>query len=214
MGIVLAVALTIVVASKDLWDKLYICFTGALVVIGAGTWILLWWQAKKTAKSADAAHLTAQSLINSERPWLVVEVVRHENLPNEWFYRITNKGKTPAIIVSAFSERATPTTPDGLPLPPKYSSPMYSPESDVRMPNDPWIDHPRFNPEAMLNSGGRAEFAICHKFLCFYGQITYRDTFGRRNSSTDEHYTRWCYCYEVEQGTMISSGPEEYRRKT
>jgi hypothetical protein len=87
---------------KDVWDKVYICLTAALVVIGGFTFIAIWIQAKETAKSAKAAsdsveainrqtaHIARQAksmrrqttilrnnvnaLIASERAWIMVDI--------------------------------------------------------------------------------------------------------------------------------------------
>jgi len=165
-------------------------------------------------ENAEAARLSAQAVINSERPWITVTVDRDPEVTNRFFYRITNKGRTPASVISAFSERRIVELPDNLPIPPTYSSPMYSPVDDLIVADGVWIDHPGFSAEAVIGhpQGARKMFESSAKFICFYGQITYRDSLG--NGDFSEHYTRWCFAYDVFRKTMVASGPHEYRSKT
>ncbi len=47
------------IPDKDTWDKVYICLTAALVLIGGFTFIAIWIQAKETAKAAEATQVAA-----------------------------------------------------------------------------------------------------------------------------------------------------------
>jgi hypothetical protein len=195
----------------------------ALVVVGIGgiitaicTLRLIKTQTIDTGIAANAALLNAQAVINTERPWLVVSVHSDPYLANGFFFRITNKGRTPANVVSAYREQKIVDLPDRLRIPPEYSSPMYSPEDNLIVADGKWEDRPSFNPEAVISNpaGAREAFENAAQFLCFYGQVTYRDSFGQRSGDSGEHYTRWCYVYDVSQKRMVVSGPQEYRGKT
>ena len=52
-----------------------VLFTGLLVVAGFITAAVIFWQSWETRKSAKAALLNAQALINSERAWIMVDIV-------------------------------------------------------------------------------------------------------------------------------------------
>ena len=56
----------------DGWTKAYTIATIAGVVGGFIGLCLIWFEIKATRISAKAALLTAQAVINTERPWLVV----------------------------------------------------------------------------------------------------------------------------------------------
>ena len=103
-----------------------------LVVVGAVTGRLIWYQAKKTAeaaeatqratevikgqtailkesvaateKSAEAARLNAQAVINAERAWIVVSV--ESPAANQFIFKATNVGKTAARIISIWADMA------------------------------------------------------------------------------------------------------------
>jgi|SRR5208282_1474310 len=90
----LALAVFPVSVAKDIWDYLYIAFTGGLVFVGAGTLILLWWQAKKTAESTAAMR---KNIALQFRPKLIVRKVVLE--AGTIRYTIANTGGTTARIV-------------------------------------------------------------------------------------------------------------------
>ena len=177
------------------------------------------WQAVETGNTAEAALLSAQAVINAERPWMTITIEPHPTLEGSYFYKITNKGRTPATIVEAYREiEYVAPTPDSLPIPPHYSSPMYVPPDNLRVTGEAWDDHPQFKPEGMdmqnvRRSGDHSQVGGMGS-LCFYGQITYTDAFPDRNGKPTSHYTRWCYVYDVFQKRFSPSGPREYREKT
>lgn len=46
---------------KEIWDKMYVCFTGALVAVAIATLIAIWIQAVQTRKAAEAAKESAKA---------------------------------------------------------------------------------------------------------------------------------------------------------
>src|SRR5208282_1761082 len=90
----LALAVFPVSVAKDIWDYLYIAFTGGLVFVGAGTLILIWWQAKKTAESTAVMR---KNIALQFRPKLIVRKVFLE--AGTIRYTIANTGGTTARIV-------------------------------------------------------------------------------------------------------------------
>lgn len=57
---------------KDRWDYLYISLTGLLVIVGASTWVLIYWQARATADSARAARDAIKLQVETLRPRLMI----------------------------------------------------------------------------------------------------------------------------------------------
>lgn len=49
-------------------------------------------------RSADAAFLNAQALINSERAWVDIEIIPQVHTPTIYDLKITNHGRTPALV--------------------------------------------------------------------------------------------------------------------
>lgn len=124
---------------KDLWDKVYICLTGALVVIAAFSLRAIWIQAVQTKTAAEAALLNAKALINIERAWMGIyiqlaprlSIAEHSASTTVTLeFTCTNHGKTPAWInlaeigVIILSERiAVPNS-----MPETKSFPVIGPE--------------------------------------------------------------------------------------
>jgi hypothetical protein len=89
-----------------------------LVIVGCITFLIIGWQSYETRRSADAgkeaseaaktgadaALLTAQALIASERPWFVTSVESCEDNSDLWRVRVANKGRTPGHLNAMFSE--------------------------------------------------------------------------------------------------------------
>jgi len=97
--------------SKDLWDKLSVGSTIALVVVGIGTLICMGAQTKIAANAALSAKATVDGLVNGDRAWILIDHFK------EWTFETTNDhhgahcafmlknfGKTPAILTGYRAE--------------------------------------------------------------------------------------------------------------
>jgi len=113
-----------------------------LVIVGVLTALVIGYQSWATmlaaratermvgpaADSASAALLSAQAVINSERPWLFIEIVTvpanadNNDIPEHLGFsvRFRNRGKTPAEVVSFDQHPDCCRGTDDLPSPPKY----------------------------------------------------------------------------------------------
>lgn len=102
--------------NKDGWDIANFWLTVGLLVIGFITFAVVWYQAVKTKEAAQAANLTAQVMMNTERalvdatltsptahtdPQTAAEEVGFGNTTNDWYgVSLINHGKTVARILS------------------------------------------------------------------------------------------------------------------
>src|ERR1022692_1264792 len=68
---------------------------------------------------AESALLNAQALINAERPWMLTEIKTHTPSTSFTVYAI-NRGRTPAIILSAHMGCAAVKDSSALPENPAY----------------------------------------------------------------------------------------------
>lgn len=191
--------------SPDVYDWLVFGCSVVLALIGIGGVIVavvtlrkIERQTKATEDAATAARLNAQSLITSERPWLVGHFTQNgsvefwESTPMKFLCEIKNEGKTPAILIDA-AARAVFNT-DGVPLPdePDYghadplNQRMLLPGATysfwVRAEGYEWKDG-RWFPLEKTESGGMLDI-----IMVGFGCVRYRDTFGE----TEEHFTRLC----------------------
>jgi hypothetical protein len=84
----------------DVLAAVYDGLTGLLVLVAAGTGLVIWQQTIATRKAADAALLNAQILVNSERPWLLVSSEHIKGTITSGAYA-KNNGRTPCKLVQS-----------------------------------------------------------------------------------------------------------------
>jgi hypothetical protein len=91
----------------------------ALVVVGCITFIVIGWQSWETRRAATAskeaamaAVLSAQSVIDTERPWFVASIERRGEDSDDWRVRITNKGRTPGHLAHLSAEHHLVADPE------------------------------------------------------------------------------------------------------
>ncbi len=193
-----------------------------LVIVGCVTFIVIGWQSFETRRSADAAQkatiaakdgadaalLNARALITSERPWFVANVECDDKDLGLWKVRIVNKGRTPGHLNVMFSEYTFIDIPDNLPIPPKYESFCYAPDTRFFATGESFTDRERirgFNPDFFIENERKNQTDI----LVIYGRVTYSDTFMWGDPNEIIHETRWCYFYQA-PGGFVPCGPKEY----
>lgn len=169
------------------------------------------WQAKETRnaagaakESAEAARQNAEFLVNSERPWLIAEVIKAPHIPHTYSIQITNYGKSPARFISGDATHIVVERADELATPPMYSSPIVLPAQLLIAPEKGFvIPHPYSVPDLLVED----------KTLVIYGRILYEDTI----IPGVHHETRWCFGYIKAVsygGDFVLIGPTEYTKYT
>ena len=168
--------------------------------------------------SAKAARLNAQAIIDSERPWLVVTVEKNEMMPGagNFFFRVTNKGRTPASFVSGDFCHAFKERPDQLPAPPDYDCPFIAPSRsflaqgehfDIQVTLDP--SNVGINPMNILKTHYLKSDSAPLEKLVFYGRVVYEDTLSK-----DTHKTGWCFVFFADGLRFVRTGPAGYNDYT
>lgn len=180
--------------------------TWAIILTGFAIAVQSW----ETRKAANAALLNAQAVINSERPWFIAEVVEVES--GIFKIRITNKGKTPALLMWGTAKDSFESDPNMLhaPLTGNIQCPsqlLYTTDRYFDIPCNPG---PGYNPLDLLRKP-----EADGKQLVLYGNVVYGDTFDKKA----RHETRWCLAYiklgEVPKPTdFVLTGPDEYTGHT
>jgi hypothetical protein len=213
----------------------------ALVVVGIITFIIIGLQTRATANAAKtmrdslplqksaakAALLNAQAIINSERPWVMVQVKEvpiedvehyHGNLFGKNGFQLTifNYGKTPAHLLD-FKELRFDVLehPDeDMPIPPQYGA--SSPTKRFLAPTDSLpIGHP-FHPHNVrlrIMAERLQKGETTQGDLVVYGLIEYSD-----GVSTSTFRTAFCYRHDHAPasitGSLVPCGPREYNDYT
>jgi hypothetical protein len=189
-------------------------------------------------RSADAASLNAQAIINSERPWVVV---RQWHGPDAlistvdilasgqsgryvvFIYEFENRGRTPARITDGkmyftiseklpdepyFGDVSEETRPDEIPVDGRFMPPAT--EDDPPLILRQIYRGPR---SFMLTEEERSRIRSGELTYCCYACIWYTDMFKR------QHETRVCYVWHTPDNTdsfegFRLGGPDAYNRHT
>jgi hypothetical protein len=175
-------------------------------------------------ESADAALLNAQAVLDSERPWLIVTVEKNEAVarPGYFFFRVTNRGRTPARLIEGGTNHAFRTRPDELPVPPDYQ-PFLLPINTFLAPNDSFCIRRTLAetsegvyPEGIIaahKNGPGPSYA--GETLFFYGLLVYEDIVGENRQGYVRPETRFCFAFFSNGLRFEQSGPsgtDEYNR--
>jgi hypothetical protein len=192
---------------KDRWDYIYI---GASLLIALATFgiaIIAWTQAK-------AAYLNAQAVINSERPWLTVSLQEIPNNNGMFTFRITNKGRTLAKVISGTSDFIFAGNMDSLPKEPIYIRPFIYPYQSFLTQDEYFDVFPPFMPNVIINNRSITDKMFNPtQILFFYGQIIYEDVLGKDRPDGARHETRWCFGYDA-AARFIRTGSAAYDEYT
>lgn len=175
--------------------------------------------AETASNSAQAALLHAQSIIASERPWLLITAEPAQNKENSFTVMATNRGRSPATIVATAEQIRIVVDETHLP-----SAPAYEKKEPVA-PLVPIILLP--GESAGIKPFSREDLrGICQSDEAFkrvedweervflYGKVIYRDLIAPDDSKT--HETNWCCWYihgRLKSGLVIA-GPREYNLHT
>jgi len=194
-------------AKEATLDRLYRRYLGATIIGVVGGFIgigLIVWQTILVRRSANAARLNAEAVINSERAWLLIEEIRLSDLPADtaalipqpvsYAVRVRNYGGSPAFVTEAqckLESRALRDASDK-PLDERIYEVEEKRQQRIVPPGEdfwlkPW-DTKFLSPaeiDAINCIGQERAFFFAH------GIIKYVDAFNRT------HHTRFNYRYDI-----------------
>ncbi|MGH9635851.1 MAG: hypothetical protein ACRD72_13550 [Candidatus Angelobacter sp.] len=180
--------------------------------------------AEAARKSAEAALVNAQALINSERPWLFVRFALALNntgrpgltqvLPTNFIFDLHNMGRTPAELLyldARFSIRPAREVDDF-----KMDDANIGADFVHRRILEPGATVPAFyrfdSGSASFENASFHAVVTAQMRLMFFGIARYRDTLGGVEISVRE--TRFCYYYDTVTRTLIMAGLPGANRHT
>jgi len=177
-----------------------------------------------SAATAQAAVDTAQAtleqtqlLLEAERPWIVVRVEASLTKENSFRVMATNRGRTPARIVSLVDRVEVAADETGLPANPEYDGTKTAarPEPIVLLPSESVSIKTFGRDDARTVCKTPEEFEkveLWEKNIFLHGRVTYRDM----TSSTDSEpfVTNWCYWYihGDKKSALTIAGTPEYNK--
>jgi hypothetical protein len=183
-----------------------------------------------TRKSADAALLNAQAMINSERPWMLIEV-KAGNSQGTFTVSFRNCGRTPAEVVS-FCQHLECRKRDndfGLPASPDYwdeaqlfkYTRMVAPQGVWFNPNDSY-----FVIDQNVTTEQWRDITNSRQRAVYWGRLRYRDMIEfpktAHQLTTEEavslprviHETCFCYWWSPALNDLPVGGPLAYNKNT
>jgi hypothetical protein len=171
--------------------------------------------AQAAADSAKAALLFAENQAKADRPWILISTKPTPGVLNGYSIVATNRGRSPARVVSLADE--TTLVQDEAQLPP---APVFT--TAPRAPVAPIILLP--GESANVKTFQRDEVkAICEspeqvlrvedwkEKIYLYGKVAYTELVA---SGDETHDTNWCcwYIHGRQKSGMIMAGPLDYNR--
>jgi hypothetical protein len=173
--------------------------------------------AQAAADSAKAALLFAENQAKAERPWILISTKATPGVLNGYSVVATNRGRSPARIVTLAEDMILVQDETQLP-----SAPVF--KTAPRAPLAPIILLP--GESASIKTFQRDEVkAICEspeqvlrvedwkEKIYLYGKVAYTELVV---SGDETHDTSWCcwYIHGRQKSGMIMAGPLEYNRHT
>ena len=174
--------------------------------------------AQAAAESAKAALLLAQAQERAERPWIVITAEPVPGIRDSFTVVATNRGRSPARIISLVDEVAIARDESHLPLAPAFKTDPHAPSVlTILLPGESRgiKSFQRDDTKSVCDNAEdlrRVEEWEAKIFL--YGAITYADL--RAPAEEPAHETSWCcwYIHGRQKSGMVMAGPPEYNRHT
>lgn len=199
--------------AQSFWLAAKIDPSWCLVIVGIITAFVIGWQSWETRKSAEAASLNVQALVNAERARIGFEV---DEMGRSFRIDAKNTGKTACRIVYARGFTKTLAGNEELPSDPCYI--------DYPDDNSEWIGPgEKFDimtaPDRYGLVADLSDIELCRRIrdkqskLWIFGCIRYFD-----GVSEDKREKRFCFSTSVNDDSletcMFPAGPEQYRMDT
>jgi len=165
---------------------------------------------------AQAALLHAQSIVNAERPWLLIAVEPSLEKENRFTVVAMNRGRTPAQIEATVEQVTMAADEAKLPGIPSYQD--KEPEAPrvpiILLPGEsaPLKTFSREDVRGLCGSQDQFErIETWEEKIYIYGKIVYRDLIAPAGQQT--HETDWCcwYIHGRQKSGLVIAGPPAYR---
>ena len=166
---------------------------------------------------ASAALAQSQSLVDSERPWIVVSVEPFLTMENSFKVVATNRGRTPAKIVSTVDQVEVAIDETHLAETPEFESVESGalPNPIILLPGESVGIRPFRREDVRSVCEDDAQFErieLWQEKVFLFGRVTYMDLLS--TPAKQRHETDWCcwYVHGEKESALLVAGPPEYNR--
>lgn len=175
--------------------------------------------AQAAADAAQAVLQQAQATARAERPWVLVTVEPSRRVENGFMVVATNRGRSPARIVSAVDRITIEADQTKLPEVPDYSDAQANAAlaSVILLPGESTGIKPFSRNEVRQIAGTDERLKRIEKWeevILLYGKIVYQDLVAEGEAAMRE--TNWCcwYIHGRQNSGMVMAGSPAYSRHT
>ena len=175
--------------------------------------------ARAAADSANTAALKVQSILNAERPWLLITIEPNIGVENSFRVIATNRGRSPAKVFASSARIGLASDETFLPKEPEYTSIEESrlPVPATLIPGDSMVVQP-FGYEDVRwickTADRLRRVETSQEKIFLFGRMAYCSLTTPDQSSLMETY--WCarYVFGERSCGMVLTGSQEYNRHT
>ncbi|HTB97249.1 MAG TPA: hypothetical protein VK716_09595 [Terracidiphilus sp.] len=173
--------------------------------------------AQAALESANASLALAEAIANSERPWIVVTVEPFLTMENSFKVMASNRGRSPARIVTSLDHTRVAVDETQLPAVPEFEKPEPGEEREpiVLLPGEAtgiWAFNREDLPAICKTAEVLKNVERWHETLFLYGRIAYLDL----NAPVEKqaHDTYWCcrYIHGEKSSALVMAGPPAYNK--
>jgi hypothetical protein len=175
--------------------------------------------AQAAAESAQAVLAQTQAAARAERPWVLVTVEPSQTAENGFMVVATNRGRSPARVISAVDKIAIEADQSKLPAMPQYADAQANAAlaSVILLPGESTGIKPFSRDDVKQLCGSDERLRKVEKWeevILLYGQIAYRDLLGEGDVA--QYESRWCFWYihGRQNSGMVMAGSPAYNRHT
>lgn len=169
--------------------------------------------------SANAALALAQAIASSERPWIVVTVEPFLTMENSFKVMASNRGRSPARIVSSVDQVKIVTDEKSLPPEPEFEKVEAGdePEPIVLLPGEAtgiWALNRTDLATICKTPETQKRVERWQDTLFLYGRIQYMELTAIGDKAT--HETFWCcrYIHGEKNSALVMAGSPAYNKHT
>jgi hypothetical protein len=168
---------------------------------------------------AQAALLSTQAIINSERPWLLITIEPSPTVENSFSVKCRNRGHTPATIIAASDQVRIEIDESYLPATPEFeehrSGEPFVPIILLPGESTALKQFARTDVRGLCETDARfRRIETWEEKIFIYGKVLYQDLITP--SGTAPHETSWCcwFIYGRQKSGMVIAGPQGYNLHT
>ncbi|MDE3186943.1 MAG: hypothetical protein KGM96_05375 [Acidobacteriota bacterium] len=170
-------------------------------------------------ETATAALAQTQAFVDADRPWIVVTVEPFLTMENSFKVMATNRGRTPARLLTTEDHVRIAADETSLPKSPEYDSASKTTLTEplILLPGESVGIRPFSRDEVRSLCSSDEEFErveLWEDKIFLYGCVTYKDLISVPEKQI--HQTDWCcrYIHGETKSALVITGPPEYNKHT